>query len=514
MEARGLILVLGVSFVVAGCASEPPPPPVEKKVELSPDVSQRIDDALGMLNNNNKNEKWLKQLIEAAKTDEVSCRAAIDRTVAAVKRSYALNGQGNGILRSEGRCRAIIALDEFGGSDPSVMEIMKKAATDGNTEIAAAASAALAKRGDGGSFAGLLQSIKAAKDRPTQDRGAVGLLKLATPEKKDEVLAALDAGCREALAPVVNATLPADAEARRLALIQIARENANPQARILALDELRKANDQELVDIAETQADADDPALRGYALDLLAAQEPKVAAIHLALVLAKGSKDADGVAKRLGSIDAPEALSGATDLVADSSKPGPSRAACSRRVLSRMKDEKAPGSFKDPGTRDHVLTVLRHAIEDPDEEVAGASVEALGLSGDETDSDALTLLLTKTPARGPAIVKALGKTGGAAAVGTLVSYHQNDAKLRAACRDALVGMKGLRSIDFDQGFQIIQQLRSDDLDLRKSALAVLKALKGDSDLQDYNPQGDARDRARSVERWVGWWKDQVAKRGG
>jgi hypothetical protein len=513
MEARGLILV-GVFLVVAGCSSEPPPPPEQKTPQLTPEVSQRIDDALGMLNNNNKNEKWLKQLVDAAKTDEVSRQAAVDRTVAAVKRSYALNGQGNGILRAEGRCRAVLALDEFGGSDASVIEILKKAATDGNSEISAAASAALAKRGDGGSFAGLLQSIKAATDRPTQDRAAVGLLKLATPEKKDELLAALDAGCRDALAPVVNATLPAEAEARRAALIQIARENPNPQARILALDELKKANDQELVDIAQTQADADDPALRGYALDVLAAQEPKVAAIHLVEVLAKGSKDADSVAKRLGSIDAPEALSGATDLVADSSKPAPSRAACARRVLSRLKDEKAPASFKDPGTRDHVLTVLRHAIEDAGEEVASASIEALGLSGDESDSDALTLLLTKTPAQGPAIVKALGRTGGAAAVGTLVSYHQNDAKLRAACRDALVGMKGLRSIDFDQGFQLIQQLRSNDLEVRKSALAVLKALKGDSDVQDYNPQGEPGDRARSVERWVTWWKDQVAKRGG
>jgi len=519
MEARGLIAVFTLSLLIPapGCKSDEPPPPAPppKRTEVSPEVSQRIDDALLMLNNSNREEKYLKMLISAAETDELARRAAIDRTVAAVKRSWALNGVGNNVLRPEGRCRAVLALDKFGGDEPAVMEIFKKGVKEGNADIAGAAAAALAGRGDQSAFATLIQAVKTAgSDRTTQDRAARGLLRIVKPEQRDQLLAALDAGSRDAFAPVVSATLPADPEARVQALAQIVKENANPQARILALDELRKANDTEIADFVRTQADADDASLRGYALDLLAAQGGKVAALGLADLLEKGCKDPDGAAQRLASIDAVEALDRSSDLVADGSRPAASRAACARRVLSRLKDEKAPASFKDPAAREHALGVLRRAIGDASDEVAGAAIEALGQSGEESDSDALTFLLTKAPQHGPAIVKALGRTGGAAAVGRLVSVHENDAKLRPACREALIGMKGLRSIDFDQGFQLIQQLRSNDLDLRKSALAVLRALKGDSDQEDYDPQGDPAVRARSVERWVTWWKEKVAQRGG
>jgi hypothetical protein len=516
---RALVFALAPLLLsLAGCKSDAPPPaPViaVEKPELSPETSQKIDDAIAMLNNSNVEEHWLKQLIECAQSDELARRAAIDRTVATVKQSYAAVQVGQQRLRAEGRTRAMIALDKFGGTEPAVMEVFKLGAKDGSSEVASAASAALAARGDESSFSSLLASVKSARnDRSTQDRAAQGLIKLAKPEKRDEILAAMDAGCRDALAPVASACLPAEPEPRAQALQGIARQHPNPQARIYAIDELRKANDPEIVDFAHLQANAEDADLRGYALQLLAAQGAKVAAVHLADVLAAGAREPDTVAKLLAGEDAPETLSRASDLLADSSKPATTRAACARFVLGRLKDESAPACFKDPAAREHALSVLRRAILDKNDAVADAAIEALGASGDESDAESLCQLLNDEPQHAKALVTALGRIGGALAVETLVSLHKNDPKLRPACRDALVGMKGLRAIDFNQGNLLIQQLRSTDLETRKSALAILRVLKGDSDIHDYDPESDAAARNRSVERWVTWWREKVAQRGG
>lgn len=524
MEARvkswstkvALILLAALLSGVAGCSStEPPPPPPEKKRELDPAVSQKIDEALDLLNNNNREERWLKQLIAAAETDDLARRAAIDRTVSAVKRSWAIPGGGQGILKAEGRARAIRALDRFGGDEPAVLDVFKNAAKEGDSTVSGAAASALASRGDTASFDSLLKSLKAAKgDRAAQDRSANSLVKIVKPEQRDAVLAAIDATSRDAFAPVVSAVLPAESEPRAQALALIVRENANPQARIVAIEELRKANDPEIVDFARSQANAEDADLRGYSRKLLAAQGGKVAVLQLEDVLAKDPVDPDSAAKLIATIDSPESVRAACDTVANTARTPGARAACARHVLARVRDDKAPSSLRDPASRERGLGVLRRTINDNNDEVSRAAIEALGAAGDESDAEALALLLTRSPTQGAAAVTALGRIGGPAAAEKLVSVHENDPKLRKAAREALVTMKGLSKIDFNQGVLLISQLVSGDAEVRKSALVVLRAIKTDSDIFDYNPDADASARGRAVEKWIAWWRDKVSSRGG
>ncbi|HZV00180.1 MAG TPA: hypothetical protein VFF73_25910, partial [Planctomycetota bacterium] len=389
---QGRIAFLVVFVLLGGCGGEeqkPPPPPPRVEV-LDPAVSQKIDDALYALNNSNREERYRNNLIECGQSGEMAKRAVIDRTVAEVKRSYAAPPGGQRLLNSGGRRRAIEALDKVAGNDPQALEIFKMGAKETNAEVASAAGAALAARGDDSAFATLLVAIKLAKgDREVQGRAAAGLVKLAKPERKDEVLASVEATSRDALAPVVSACLPADDTERAKALAAIVRENANPQARIVAIEELRKAKDPELVDFARTQATADDADLRAYSLKLIATQEPRLAATTLKAVLEQDPKDPAEVAKALATVDARETIEGACALVTDASRAGPTRAACARHVLSRVKDDKAPASLHDAAAQERALGVLRRSIRDRNDEIAKASIEALGRVGDASDAETL-----------------------------------------------------------------------------------------------------------------------------
>ncbi len=526
MESRGVVLVRSTAVLplvalmllagFAGCSSEDtkPPPPAEKKPVLDPTVSAKIDEAIAMLNNTNREDRWLKQLIAAAETDELARRAGIDRTASALRQSWANPGGGQGFLKPEGRARAIRALDRFGGDDPVAMDVFKQGAKSGDSEVAGASAAARASRGDTGSFNSLVSSIKASKgDRAAQDRSAAALVKIVKAEQRDAVLAAIDAGSRDAFAPVVSAVLPAEPEPRVQALAAIVKGHANPNARICALEELRKAKDPEIVDFARSQANQDDADLRTYARKLLAAQDPKVAALQFESVLELETRDPDGAGKILSTIDSPETIRVACDTLANTSRAPACRAACARQVLSRVRDEKAPAALRDPAARERGLGVLRRSINDPNEEVARAAIEALGIAGDESDAESLALLVGRSPAQASAAVTALGRIGGPAAAEKLVAVLESDAKLRDACRDALVGMKGLKKISFDLGVQLIGHLLAPDVAVRKSALVVLRAIKTDADIFDYNADADMSARSRSVEKWIAWWREKSARGG-
>jgi hypothetical protein len=111
-------------------------------------------------------------------------------------------------------------------------------------------------------------------------------------------------------------------------------------------------------------------------------------------------------------------------------------------------------------------------------------------------------------------VRALGQLGGGRASEMLIELHGKDASLRNACRESLVGLKGLDKLPGDQGLALIRQLASEDVALRKSALAVLKALKGDPDVHDFDPEGAQVARERSIDRWKKWWREKLVARGG
>jgi HEAT repeat protein len=513
MEAlRQGTLVLAL-VLVAGCSSPPPPPPPppEKKRELSAEVSRQIDDALELLNNANIEEKYRNQLIAAAETDDLGLRAVIDRSSAAVKRSWdPAHKSEHNVLNPSGRRRVVEALDKVAGTDSVAMELFKLAAKDQTAEVSAAATSALAARGDESAVAGLLASLRQAKDdAPTQQRARDGLLKLAKPERLDACLAAMDAGSRVAFTPVVDACLPADVTSRSLILRKIAGENGNPQARILALGELKTANDPELVPLARGNVDSSDQDLRTTSLVIVKDQGGDAAAGEIAAALDKDPADAEAVARLLGTIDSTESVTRAVAILGSAERKPATRAAVAAGVLARLKDEAAPPALRDPAAREKGLAALRKAISDPDEVVARAAIDALGASGDESEAESLVELLTSKPAMGDAVVRSLGRLGGTLAVETLVDRHQNEPKLRASCRDALASMKGLdKALSLDQGLLIVAQLRANDLELRTSALAILRALKGDSDVHDYDPRGEPAARARSVDRWIAWWKQK------
>lgn len=517
-RARGAALALA-SLVLPACGSPPPPPPAppSTKVEtLSPETSQKIDEALDYLNNNNIEERWRKQLIDCASESELAKKAAIERTVDRIKRSYESKASGPGLLKPPGRRRAFEALDAFGGTDPDALEAFKKGASESDAGCLAAAAAALAGRGDESAFDTLMKAVRLAKeDASIQDRAASAALKLAKPERLESVWKGVDAGSRKALGPVALACLPKDDAAKADALRATARGHANPDARILALELLKQTGDAELLPIAREAAGASEATVRTAALKVLADRPGDEAARELGQALAKDPADAAAVAALLARVDSSQAIEVACQVVKDQGRAAATRVAVAREVLAKLKDPAVPGSLRTDAAREKGLAALRSAIDANDAAVGEAVVFALGRSGDESDAEPLSIRLGSwTGPRAEAAVRALGLIGGPRASADLIERHGKDSQLRNACREALVGMKDLGKVPGDQGLALIRQLASEDVAIRKSAIVVLKALKGDSDIHDFDPEGTAPARERSIERWKKWWREKLVARGG
>ncbi|MBI3726016.1 HEAT repeat domain-containing protein [bacterium] len=493
--------------LAAGCTNPPPPPPPPAPV-LDPKVSQRIDEALDLLNNNNIEERWRNQLVDCAQSGDLARSAAIERTIAKVKKSYEPGAAGPGYLKPVGRRRAFEALDKFGGEDGQVMEVLQQGAKESNAEVRCAAGAALANRGDEGAIPALLSAVKEAKDDATTvDHGVKALERFAKPERRDQFLGALALENRKAMTGVTLACFPPEGPERTAALRAVAKNDANPFARMFALEQLALAKDHEVVDLARAALDAGSPPLRTRALTILLDQGGEVAAKEVGAALEKDPPDADAVALVLVRCESPRAVEIAVSVLDDAGKKPGTRAAAARSVLGRLKLPETSASLRADAPRELALTALRRAINDPSDEVGRAACDALGAMGDESDAEALVILLSKPGTdRGDAAVRALGRIGGAVAVEKLVDTHATNAKLRPACKEALSGMKNLDLLPFDQGMLLIRQLSSDELDLRKSAVSVLHAMRGGSDVEDFDPSGEKAARERSVDRWRAWWK--------
>jgi hypothetical protein len=511
-------------IALTACSSTPPPPAAEppKAKGLSPETSAKIDEALDYLNNPNVEERWRNQLVTCAGENELARQAAIERTVDRVKRSYEAGSRGGpGVLKPAGRRRAFEALDKFGGDDESVLSVLKQGTKEPDAEVCAAAAAGLAARGDEGAFAALVTAVRLAKDdAATQGHAAAALLPLAKPERLPVVLGGVDAGSRPALTPVVLRCLPQDAAGRGAALRKIAREEKNPEARALAFGEIQKLGgaDAQVLGLARDallEKSEQDAELRGAALEIVAAQRGDDAAQALGAVLDTDPKDAVRVAACLAKVDAMKTIDEACRVLDDRRRKPSTRAAVAREVLARLRDLKAAAALRADASVDKGRASLRHALDDADESVAQAAAAALGTAGDASDTEALGLRLeTWKGSRAEAAVRALGQLGGGRASEVLVGLHGRDATLRSACREALVAWKDMAALPADQGLALIRQLGSDELALRKSALAVLRALKGDPDVQDYDPDSAPAARERSIERWKSWWREKVVARGG
>jgi HEAT repeat protein len=417
-------------------------------------------------------------------------------------------GAGTGVLRIPGR-RRVMEVTAALGETPAGSTLLKAGLRD-DDPVALAAAAGLVQWGDDAAIPVLFEaSLTLPQGDPDRRRALQALQRAAQPKRREAYLGALSAQDPAPLRKVLLATFPTDKEKRIKALRAVVERHPNPYARRFALDELAELKDPGALRLARAILADDQPVVRPAALRALGKVGGDKAGQELEDVLRGDPKFADEVARGLFAIGTQDALGRAVSLLTSTDLKPATRAAVARSFFARMRDDTAPGLYRQRASLDEALSVLREVIDEDLTPVTVAAVEAIGRIGDRgADVEPLLGLLQDPSAEvAPAVLGALGHLGGEFAAAKLVELLRDDPDLRPHAVKALASFRRARDVPVDE---LLDMLESDDLKVRAAAHEALMGLRRSTDPLGFDPAGAFGAREAGIQRWKAWW----AKRSG
>ena len=251
---------------------------------------------------------------------------------------------------------------------------------------------------------------------------------------------------------------------------------------------------------------AKNPALTPTALEVLGEAGGDRAAEELEQTLRRNPNKPGPVARGLFEVASQDALDRAVSVLTDDSLKSATRAAIATHFMARMKEEEAPGDYRQDGALQQALTGLREVLDEGrSPSLTVAAVGAIGKIGDrDADVEPLLALLRNPSAEvAPAVVAALGQLGGEFAASNLVELISTDPQLREPAGEALGSFSNPKDVPVDD---LIDLLEHEEREARLAAHTALMGLSGSADPLGYDPYGEELSRRKGIDRWKRWWE--------